>query len=148
MTLPQPVGRQMKARYAFRGAVASLERTAPLADGEEVLLLGAMRLHDGAALPRPVVLRLTAQRLTLLAHSAFGADQLWDLPRESVLTADLRGQSVQITWRPEFPRDRSMMQLTGWTTGSRGSNMAGAPGLWNVAAVADWLTGWLAPSGG
>jgi hypothetical protein len=58
----------MRATYAFAGAAAELARTVPLRDGEEVVLHGVMRLRRVGRLPRPVVLRLTAQRLSLLMH--------------------------------------------------------------------------------
>jgi hypothetical protein len=65
----------MRAKYAFAGAKAELERTAPLDPDEDVLLHGAMRLRGVGLMPRPVVLRLTAQRISVLAHYAFRSDR-------------------------------------------------------------------------
>jgi hypothetical protein len=144
VTQSQPVGRQMRARYAFGGAVVELARTAPLEDGEDVLLHGAMRLRGVGVLPRPVVLRLTPQRLTVLAHYAFQPDRLWDLPRGSVQAVDLVGRVLRIAWAPERPEGRSVLQLTGWTGRSA---LDGA--LRDAGAVAEALTQWLhSPNGG
>ena len=98
MTQPAGIGREMRATYAFVGAVEQLERTAPLAAGEQVLLHGAMRLRGHGLLPRPVVLRLTAGRLTILAHYAFRPDHLWELPRAAVRGVHLASRAVRVEW--------------------------------------------------
>lgn len=127
----------MKAQYAFGGATVELARTVPLEDGEDVLLHGAMRLRGVGVLPRPVVLRLTPRRLTVLAHYAFRSDQLWDLPRGSVQSVDVVGSVLQVAWVSEEPESRSLLKFTRWT-GRTALDRA----LRDVDAVADALTQW------
>lgn len=129
----------MRARYAFGGAVAELARTVPLQDGEEVLLHGAMRLRASGRLPRPVVLRLTPRRLDLLAHHAFGADRVWDLPRGSVQAVDLAGPAVRIAWISED--GPAVLQLTRWSR-----RAAPDRPLRDVAVVVDALSRWVGAS--
>src|SRR4051812_5479663 len=133
----------MKARYAFGGAAVELAKTSPLEDDEDVLLHGAMRLRGVGVLPRPVALRLTPQRLTVLAHYAFRPDRLWDLPRGSVQAVDLVSKVLRIAWALERPEGRSVLQLTSWTGRS-----AVDRALRDAGAVAEALTQWLhAPDG-
>ena len=115
MTQLPPVGRQMRAKYAFAGAREEMERTAPLEPDEDVLLHGAMRLRGVGALPRPVALRLTARRLTVLAHYAFRSDRVWELPRGAVRNAELVRGAVHVTWVADESGSTSVLKLTGWS---------------------------------
>lgn len=107
-------GRQLRARYAFGGATVELERTVPLAPGEQVLLQGVMRLAGHGRLTRPVLLRLTRSRLVVLAHFALRPDQVWDLPRSAVRDVGLTGRRLQIVWVDERNL-RQVLQLSRWT---------------------------------
>ena len=134
----RPVARQMRATCAFAGAAAELTRTAPLEAGEEVLLHGAMRLRRVARLPRPVVLRLTTQRLSLLMHYALRPDRMWDLPRGSLRSVQLIRGAVQLAWSSDPAGGITVVRLTGWT-----GRPAFDSSLRDVDAVADVLASWL-----
>jgi hypothetical protein len=135
---PAPVGRELRARYAFMGAAVELTRTVPLNDGEEVLLHGVMRLRRVGRLPRPVVLRLTAPRLSLLIHYALQPDRVWDLPRAAIREVRPQRRAVRIVWTADDSDGVAAMTLTGWT---------GRPAidstLRDAGAVADALNSWL-----
>jgi hypothetical protein len=135
---PGAVGRQVRARYAFAGAAEELSRTAPLVDGEDVLLQGAMRLRDLGRLPRPVVLRLTPQRLSLLAHYALQPDRLWDLPHASVRDVRFLRGAVRVTWTSDEAGGSTVVRLTGWT----GRPAMDRP-LYDAGAVTAALVSWL-----
>ena len=132
-----PVGRRLRATYAFSGATAELARTVPLRKGEDVLLHGAMRLRRAGRLPRPVALRLTTSRLSLLLHYALQPDRVWDVPRAAIREVRLVRGAVEITWSDD----------AGGTTGIRLTRWTGRPALdsslTDVDAVADALTDWL-----
>jgi hypothetical protein len=128
----------MRAKYAFAGAKAELERTAPLDPDEDVLLHGAMRLRGVGLLPRPVVLRLTARRLTVLAHYAFRSDRVWELPRGAVRNAELVRGAVHVTWVSDRAGSIAVLKLTGWTGRSA---LDGS--LRDATSVADVLLTWL-----
>jgi hypothetical protein len=127
----------MRARYASAGATTELARTVPLVAGEEVLLHGAMRLRRAGRLPRPVALRLTTQRLSLLLHYALQPDRVWDVPRAAIRDVELRRGAVAISWSDDAGGDAGI-SLTGWT----GRPALDTP-LGDVDAVADALTEWL-----
>ena len=133
-----PVGRQMRAAYAFAGATAELEGTAPLDADEEVVLHGAMRLRGRGLLPRPVVLRLTARRLTVLAHYALRSDHVWDLSREAVRGVELVPGGVRVTWLSDPAGSTAVLNLTSWT-GRPALDRA----LRDASAVAEVLLAWL-----
>jgi hypothetical protein len=120
------------------GAAAELSRTVPLSAGEEVLLHGVMRLRRLGRLPRPVVLRLTAQRLSLLMHYALQPDRVWDLPRAAVREVRPLRRAVQVSWTSDDSAGVAAVTLTGWT---------GRPAidstLRDAEAVADVLLSWL-----
>ena len=128
----------MRATYAFAGAAAELARTAPLATGEEVLLHGVMRLRRVGRLPRPVALRLTAPRLSLLTHYAFQPDRMWDLPRASIRDVRLQRRAVHVSWTSDADGGVAVIRLTGWTGRS-----AIDSSLRDAEAVADVLRSWL-----
>ena len=128
----------MRATYAFAGAAVELTRTAPLTPGEEVLLHGAMRLRRAGRLPRPVVLRLTTQRLSLLLHHAFRPDRLWDLPRAAIRGVHLRNGAVLISWSSDDSGEVGVARLGGWT-----GRPAFDGSLRDADAVADVLCSWL-----
>jgi len=135
---PRPVGREQRATYAFAGAAVELGRTVPLGAGEEILLHGVMRLRRLGRLPRPVVLRLTPQRLSLLLHFAFQPDRVWDLPRASVREVGLVRNAVHVSWTSDDAGGITVMGLTGWTGRS-----AVDSSLRDAGAVADVLRAWL-----
>jgi hypothetical protein len=128
----------MRARYAFAGAAEELSRTVPLVAGEEVLLRGAMRLRTPGRLPRPVLLRLTTTRLSLLAHYALQPERVWDLPRASVRSVRLLRGAVHVTWSADESGGTAVVRLTGW---------AGRPAmdrpLDDAGSVTDVLVSWL-----
>jgi hypothetical protein len=128
----------MQAKSAFAGATVELERTAPLDADEDVLLHGAMRLRGAGLLPRPVVLRLTAGRLTVLAHYAFRPDRVWDLPRGAVRDAELVGDALHVTWVSDQAGNTAVLKLTGWSGRSALDRALRDPG-----AVAGVLLAWL-----
>jgi hypothetical protein len=128
----------MRAKYAFAGAAAELARTAPLGDREEVLLHGAMRLRRAGRLPRPVVLRLTTRRLSILAHYAFRPDRMWELPRDSVRGVERRKGLVLVAWSSDDAGGVSVTRLSGWT-----GRAAFASSLRDADAVAEVLLAWL-----
>ena len=134
-----PVGRQLRAKYAFSGATTELARTVRLRVGEDVLLHGAMRLRRAGRLPRPVALRLTPQRLSLLLHYALQPDRVWDVPRAAVRDVRLLRRAVRISWCDD----------TGGTDGISLTRWTGRPALdtslVDVDAVADVLRAWLDP---
>ena len=134
-----PVGRRLRARYAFSGAATELARTVPLQAGEEVLLHGAMRLRRAGRPPRPVALRLTTSRLSLLLHYALQPDRVWDVPRPAISEVRLVRGAVRISWSDD----------AGGTTGIRLTRWTGRPALdsslTDVDAVADTLSEWLRP---
>lgn len=130
-------GRQFRARYAFAGATAEMDRSAPLEPDETVLLQGAMRLRGGGLISCPVVLRLTPPRLTMLAHHAFGADQISDLPRKSVRRIEVADGAIQVRWLPGPAASEHLTELTGWT-----GRPALAHGLREIGPVADTLLNW------
>jgi hypothetical protein len=124
----------MRARFAFAGAGEELLRTVPLADGEPVLLSGGMRLR-AFGLPRPVVLRLTPRRLSVLLHYALQPDRVVELPRAAVLGVDVVRGAVRITWRGD-DGDRHLRL----TSGGARVLLARALDADTVAEVlADWL---------
>jgi hypothetical protein len=133
------VARRLRATYAFAGATTELARTVPLTAGEEVLLHGAMRLRRAGRLPRPVALRLTPQRLSLLLHYALQPDRVWDVPRAAVRDVRLLRRAVRISWSDD----------TGGTDGISLTRWTGRPALdtslVDVDAVADVLRAWLDP---
>ena len=135
---PRPVGRQLRATYAFAGAAAELSRTVPLSDGEEVLLHGVMRLRRVGRLPRPVVLRLTPQRLSLLMHYAFQPDRVVDLPHASVRDVRLLRKAIQVLWTSDDAGGMAVVRLAGWT----GRPAFDSP-LCDAEAVAGVLLAWL-----
>jgi hypothetical protein len=134
-----PVARRLRATYAFAGATTELARTVPVVAGEDVLLHGAMRLRRAGRLPRPVALRLTARRLSLLLHYALQPDRVWDVPRAAVRDVRLVRGTVRISWSDD----------AGGTTGIGLTRWTGRPALdtslRDVHAVADVLTAWLDP---
>ena len=132
------VGRRLRAKYAFMGAGAEFTRTIPLGEGEDVLLHGVMRLRRIGRLPRPVVLRLTAHRLSLLMHYALQPDRIWDLPRGSVQDVRLHRGAVQLSWASDRAGTATVMRLTGWT----GRPAMDSP-LHDAGAVSDLLASWL-----
>ena len=136
---PPPVPRRLRATYAFAGATTQLARTGPLVAGEEVLLHGAMRLRRAGRLPRPVALRLTSRRLSLLLHYALQPDRVWDVPRAAVRDVRLLRHAVRISWPTEAGGD-AVISLTGWT----GHPALDTP-LDDVDALADVLISWLDP---
>jgi hypothetical protein len=109
-------GRRLRARASSAGAAAALDRAVPLAPGEQVLLRGGMRLHGTRLLPRPVLLRLTAPRLVVLAHFAFRPDQVWELPRPAIRHVELFKGTLRITWSDQAGAV-TVLQLAGWTGG-------------------------------
>jgi hypothetical protein len=127
----------MRARYAVAGATTELARTVPLGPGEEVLLHGAMRLRRAGRLPRPVALRLTNDRLTLLLHYALQPDRVWDVPRAAVRDVRLVRGAVRVAWAEDADGDG----------GIRLTRLTGRPALdtslTDVSAVADVLSSWL-----
>ena len=127
----------MRARYAFAGTTSELSRTVPLGPGEVVLLHGAMRLRRAGRLPRPVALRLTTERLTLLLHYALQPDRVWDVPRTAVRDVRLVRGEVRIAWAEAGNGDGGI-RLTGWT-----GRPALDTSLGDVGPVADVLTSWL-----
>jgi hypothetical protein len=129
----------MRATYAFAGATTELARTAPLVPGEEVLLHGAMRLRRAGRLPRPVALRLTTERLSLLLHYALQPDRVWDVPRAAVRDVRVRRGAVRISWADDAAGDAGI-SLTRWT-----GRPALDTSLVDVEAVADVLISWLDP---
>jgi hypothetical protein len=126
----------MRATYAFAGATTELARTVPLVPGEEVLLHGAMRLRRPGRLPRPVALRLTTRRLSLLLHYALQPDRVWDVPRAAVRDVRLRRGAVRISWAVDA--DDAGISLTRWT-----GRPALDTSLGDVEAVANLLVSWL-----
>jgi len=104
-----------------------LGRTVPLGAGEEILLHGVMRLRRLGRLPRPVVLRLTPQRLSLLLHFAFQPDRVWDLPRASVREVGFVRNAVQVSWTSDDAGGVTVMRLTGWTGRSDGRFLTRGP---------------------
>ncbi|MGH8959989.1 MAG: hypothetical protein ACRDWT_02080 [Jatrophihabitantaceae bacterium] len=140
MTAADEFGRQLKARYSFRGAAAELEATVPLTVGEPVVLNGVARLHAPGRLLRPVVLRLTPLRLVALTHRAFGADQVLELPRAAVrdVVLDDDTDTLVVTWLNAASAS-SDLSVRPWTGPQRV-----APPLRNIAAVAQQLGQWLA----
>jgi hypothetical protein len=140
VTRPERFGRRLRATYAFAGARAELARTVPVAD-EDVLFGGVMRLRRLGRLPRPVVLRLTRQRLTLLAHYAFQPDRVIDLPHASLRGVRVVGRALEVSWTAE--EGPCTLRLTGWT----GRPALDRP-LYDVESVANVLQSWLeAPDG-
>jgi hypothetical protein len=129
----------MRATYAFAGATTELARTVPLLAGEEVLLHGAMRLRRAGRLPRPVALRLTTDRLSLLLHYALQPDRVWDVPRAAVRDVRLLRRAVQISWSDDTG-GCSDISLTRWT----GRPALDTP-LGDLDAVADALIAWRDP---
>jgi hypothetical protein len=136
--VPPPVGRRLRATYAFAGAAVELGRTVPLRAGEEILLHGVMRLRRLGRLPRPVALRLTPQRLSLLLHFAFQPDRVLDLPRGSVRQVGLARNAVQLSWTSDDAGGITVMRLTGWT-----GRPAVDSSLYDAGAVSDILRAWL-----
>ena len=128
----------MRAKYAFMGAAAEFTRTVPLAENEEVLLHGVMRLRRIGRLPRPVVLRLTAQRLSVLFHYAFQPDRIWDVPRASIQDVRFQNGALQMAWASDERGGAIVLRLTGWT----GRPAMESP-LYDAGAVAELLTSWL-----
>jgi hypothetical protein len=108
---------------------------------EQVIFRGAMRLRGVGLLPRPVVLRLTRRRLTVLAHFAFRPDQVWDLPRECIRTVRVVRGHLDVCWSSED--GPSVLSLAGWT----GRAALDRP-LFDVPTVADELQAWLASPDG
>ena len=107
-------GRQLHARYAFGGATVALQRAAPLLPDEQVWFHGVMRSRGQGVLPRPVLLRLTAPRLVLLAHFAFRPDVVWQLPRTAVRGAELTDGTLRITWL-DGQAELQVTRLSAWT---------------------------------
>lgn len=107
-------GEEIRVSYAFGGAGTELDRTLPLADGEEVVVHGVMRLRSEGLLPRPALIRLTHPRLVVLAHYAFRSDRAWNLPRTAVRTVDLAGTEVRIAWATTDGASK-LLRLTPWT---------------------------------
>lgn len=133
MTSPQ-FGVRMRARYAFAGAAEELARTVPLEDGEPVLLHGGMRLR-ALGLPRPVLLRLSPRRLSVLLHYALQPDRVLELPRAAVLAVDLVRGAVAVAWRGEHGEE--VLRLTSGTGRGLGRPL-------QTDAVAGSLEDWLA----
>lgn len=129
----------MRARYAFAGATTELARTVPLGAGEQVLLHGAMRLRRAGRLPRPVAMRLTNQRLSLVLHYALQPDRVWDLPRAAARDVRLRRGAVRIS-SSDDAGGTDGIALTRWT-----GRPALDTALRDVDAVADALISWLDP---
>lgn len=119
-----------------------MARTVPLADGEEVLLRGAMRLRQPGRLPRAVVVRLSRHRLTVLAHYAFQPDRVWELPHGSVRAVQVAGRTVTVSWTSE--RGPAVLSLSTWT----GRRVAPDRPLRDIAAVGGALQAWVATPGG
>jgi hypothetical protein len=140
---PAAVGRELRARYAFAGAAEELSRTAPLVAGEEVLLHGVMRLRRLGRLPRPVVLRLTTGRLSLVAHYSLQPDRVWDLPRAAVRDVRLLRGAVHVSWTSDGAGGSTVVRLTGWT----GRPAMDRP-LYDAGSVTDVLVSWLSSAGG
>jgi hypothetical protein len=136
---PLPVGRRLRARYAFAGAGEELARTVPVEDGEPVLLQGGLRLR-ALGLRRPAVLRLTPRRLSVLLHFALQPDRVVELPRAAVTGADLDRGAVRIAWRGED--GEHVLRLT--SGGGRGAPAR----VLDAGAVADVLARWLASPDG
>jgi len=134
-----PVARRLRATYAFAGATTELARTVPLMAGEEVLLHGAMRLRRAGRLPRPVALRLTVTRLSLLLHHALQPDRVWDGPRAAVRGVRLMRGTVRISWSDDAG-GTTAIGLIAWT-----GCAALDTSLRDVHAVADLLSAWLDP---
>ena len=95
-----------------------------------------MRLHRAGRLPRPVALRLTDQRLTLLLHYALQPDRVWDVPRAAVRDVRLVRGAVRVEWA-DSDGDGGI-GLARWT-----GRPALDTSLTDVRAVADALTSWL-----
>jgi hypothetical protein len=132
-------GRRLRARYAFRGAVAELERTLPLAADEPVLLHGAVRLRRRRRPARPAVVRLSQRRLAVLVHHTLWPDQVWELPRAAVRDVRLTGGRIRLAFAGE--RDDDVLTFTGWT-----GRAALDSALRDAGQVADVLRRWLAGS--
>lgn len=133
------VGHRLRARYAFAGPGEELARTVPLEDGEPVLLGGGMRLR-ALGLPRPVVVRLTPRRLSVLLHLALQPDRVLELPRSAVLGVDVVRGAVRITWRGED--GEHVLRLTS----GDGRSVRSRP--LDRDDVADVLADWLASADG
>ena len=132
-------GRQLTAKYAFRGATAALERTVPLAPNEQVLFHGVLRLRGQGPLPRPMFLRLTGPRLVLLAHFAMRPDVVWELPRTAVQAVELTDKRVRISWI-DGHAEQQITQLARWDR----RRIALDHRVRDVHVAADVLSRWLA----
>jgi hypothetical protein len=108
------LGRVFAAQAGFRGAVDTLDRTLALEDGETVLEHGAVRLRRRGTLPRPAVLRLTTQRLIVLAHHAVAPDRIWELPPGAVTGLRRDWSTLVVQWR-DAAGDGHDLPITAWT---------------------------------
>ena len=97
-----------------------------------------MRLRRVGRLPRPVVLRLTPQRLSLLMHYAFQPDRVVDLPHASVRDVRLLRKAIQVSWTSDDAGGMAVVRLAGWT-----GRPAFDSSLRDAGAVADVLVSWL-----
>jgi hypothetical protein len=75
--------RRFKAKYAVAGVGTELERSCPLAPGENIIRQGRVRVRRGWRRPLGFY-RITPQRLAVVSHRAFGADEIADVPRTCV----------------------------------------------------------------
>jgi hypothetical protein len=74
---------RFKAKYAFAGVGAELARSCPLAPDETVVHQGRVRVHRRWRRPLGFY-RITPQRLSVVCHRAFGADEVIEVPRSCI----------------------------------------------------------------
>jgi hypothetical protein len=91
--------RRLRAKYAFSGAGAEIDKTLPLKEGEEVLIKGRAMESYGAGLRRLVAVRLTTRRLAVLRHHALKSDRVVEIPAGALLTVDSVDDRIALKYR-------------------------------------------------
>jgi hypothetical protein len=98
MSADRSHARDLRARYAFGGPSAALNRTLPLVGDERVILEGTLRFYRSPVSRRLSYVRLTSDRLTLLHHYAWRPDTVTEVPPHAVRTLERDGPRLQMTW--------------------------------------------------
>lgn len=124
-----PVGRRLRVRYSFWGVRREMEQTFVLAPEEQRVKTGLIGVGGLGIFPHAGLVMLTDQRLCLLVHHSFRADQGFDLPRGSVLEVRNMGlptlRFVRLSYRT--PHGLAHLDLTADTKQSPATVRMGQP---------------------
>jgi hypothetical protein len=99
---PKAFAKRMRSHYAFAGTNREIDKTLPLVRNEQVLEDGSIRLRWGLVLQRQGRVRLSEPRLVVLAHYAFRADRVVEIPAGAL--EEVRASSLawtRLTFRTE-----------------------------------------------